>query len=35
VDSEGCYRIKDTSGNEQAVSTGEVKLSANPNRGFR
>jgi BirA family biotin operon repressor/biotin-[acetyl-CoA-carboxylase] ligase len=35
VDSEGCYRIKDTSGNEQAVSAGEVKLSANPNRGFR
>ncbi len=35
VDSEGCYRIIDTSGNEQAVSTGEVKLSANPNRRFR
>ena len=35
VDSEGCYRIIDTSGNEQAVSAGEVKLSANPNRGFR
>jgi len=35
VDSEGCYRIIDTSGNEQAVSTGEVKLSATPNRRFR
>jgi len=35
VDSEGCYRIIDTSGKEQAVSAGEVKLSANPNRRFR
>ena len=35
VDSEGCYRIIDNSGNEQAVSTGEVKLSENPNRRFR
>tara|TARA_Y100000815_G_scaffold86285_1_gene75028 strand:+ start:14149 stop:15141 length:993 start_codon:yes stop_codon:yes gene_type:complete len=35
VDSEGRYRIIDTSGNEQAVSAGEVKLSANPNQRFR
>ena len=34
VDSEGRYRIIDTSGNEQAVSAGEVKLWANANRRF-
>ena len=32
VDSGGRYRIIDTSGNEQAVSAGEVKLWTNANR---